>query len=383
VPSRTRRGRAGSATPAAGHAAAPRSRSRSEQLPEEAPGPPSERPPGPADEASPAQGPVAPANRHHGPGPLPRGLLAGAAALLGAWSATTVLDRVGLDRLDLLLVGLATTAPATVVLAVPVVTAAVRRRRWITAAVAAAAGLLPWLFVLGYAVPGPPADAAAAPVRAMLVDADRGGADPPSLVATVLEQGVDVLVVTGLSSSMAHDLTVAGLDGHLRPRWVDVPTDGSPAGTGLWSRADVTGIEPVRGTTTPAVRALLQGKAPLTLVAGRAASPQDVGVARWRADLDVLGGAARSPGPVAVLGNLDATPWQPEFRRLTGSGLSDAADAAGRGLRSTWPSWSPVPLLPVDHVLVGGGVDARDVETIPLAGTDHRALVVTLLVPPG
>jgi len=83
-----------------------------------------------------------------------------------------------------------------------------------------------------------------------------------------------------------------------------------------------------------------------------------------------------------LVGDLNATPWNEQFRRLQkASGLSDAADVLGKGLRPTWPVWSPMPLSPVDHVLVGGGVGVRSVGTATVPGSNHRALVVEVTPP--
>ncbi len=304
------------------------------------------------------------------------------ALLLAAWSATCLFDEVGQARVDVLLVLLAATSPYLALAAVPVVTLALRGRRWTSAAAGLVGGLLPWVFVLGYAAPAPQEEPRGPAVRTMIVNGHVGEADPAAVVQAVRDHAVDLLVVTELSGLLAHELTAQGLDAQLRPRWVQVP-DQAQAGIGLWSRYDVGAVEEVAGTAWPALRTRVEtGRGAVTLVAGHAVPPLP-DVARWRADLRALGDAARVQGPVVLLGNLNATPWHPEFRRLAGDGLDDAADAAGRGLRSTWPSGSPVPLLPLDHALVGGGVGAEEVETIPLGGTDHRALLTTLTLPGG
>jgi endonuclease/exonuclease/phosphatase (EEP) superfamily protein YafD len=121
-------------------------------------------------------------------------------------------------------------------------------------------------------------------------------------------------------------------------------------------------------------------RTPVTLVAGHAVQPSAGGLERWRTDLASFAAAARIPGPVLVLADLNATPWQPQFRRLVSGRLHDAADVLGRGLRPTWPSWTPLPLLPADHALVAGaGVTGLDL--LPVQGSDHRALCVALAVP--
>jgi endonuclease/exonuclease/phosphatase family metal-dependent hydrolase len=307
-----------------------------------------------------------------------------AALVLAVWAATCFVDRPGPGMLDELLVVAATLSPFIAVVAIPLVTFTLRGRHWVSAAITLVAALLPWLFVLSYA--SPTGTAATGPeIRAMVLTAHDGAADAPSIVHAVREHGVDVLVVTELSGLLAHELTEHGLDAALRPRWVSVPDDahgGTRAGIGMWSRFPVTSTHQVPGTTWPAVRAQLDtGQGTFTLIGGHAVPPVPDGAARWRADLAALSDAAQTPGPVLLLANLNATPWHPAFRKITRTGLTDAADAAGRGLRSTWPSALPISLIPLDHALVGGGIAVRSVDTIPVAGTDHRALLATLRLP--
>jgi hypothetical protein len=294
---------------------------------------------------------------------------------------TCLLDGVHPELLDRLVVAAAAVSPLTVVVAIPVVALAVRARLWITAGVAAVVVLVPWVFVLGYVSSSGAVPADGVRISVMLLDADGAGADAPSVAAAVARQPVDVLVVTEASSLLTHRLTTAGLDPRLVPRWASLPADSVSGGLCVYSRYRVTNAEPLDGTRWPAVRITLDtGRGPVAVVAGHA-SPPGRGTRAWRADLAVLGASARLPGPSVLVATLDADGQQPAFRRLAGSGLRDAPAVLGRGVRPTWPSWSPLPLLPLDHVLVGGGVGVRSVGTLAVAGTSHLALVADLVVP--
>jgi endonuclease/exonuclease/phosphatase family metal-dependent hydrolase len=83
--------------------------------------------------------------------------------------------------------------------------------------------------------------------------------------------------------------------------------------------------------------------------------------------------------PRALVGDLNATPRWPVYRRLvrrfTDAALLAAAQDGGRVGR-TWGPWPGAPrLFRIDHVLVTGlAVAAAQVVTIP--GSDHSALVV-------
>jgi endonuclease/exonuclease/phosphatase (EEP) superfamily protein YafD len=286
-----------------------------------------------------------------------------------------------------LLAAAASMSPLATAGAVLVTTLALRGRRWITGGLAIAAGLLPWIFVLPYAVPAPTTHHPVTVVRVLVVNAQTGHAEPKDISALVRDQSVDLLVVTELTSRMAHDLTVEGLDGRLIARWVSVPPltaagAAEQSGLGLWSRLPMSGFTKVPGTHWPAVRAALEtGHGRLTVVAGHAVPPTVASGGIWTADLAALHEAARGLGPVTVVGGLNGTPWNAQFRTAAGNGLHDAGDVLGRGIRPTWPSWLGIPLLPLDHSLVGGGVGVQSLTGAKIDGTDHRALMVTLLVP--
>jgi endonuclease/exonuclease/phosphatase family metal-dependent hydrolase len=85
-----------------------------------------------------------------------------------------------------------------------------------------------------------------------------------------------------------------------------------------------------------------------------------------------------------LVGDLNATPLWPVYRRLA-LHLTDAAVAAarhhGRPVQRTWGPWPKAPrLLRIDHALVHG-VAVADFQVMPLAGGDHSAIVVDIAAP--
>jgi endonuclease/exonuclease/phosphatase (EEP) superfamily protein YafD len=318
----------------------------------------------------PAQRPVEPpARRRRGKAVI----LPLCALLLAGWAVTCLVDVP-----NPVLVGLATVCPAVGVLAIPVIAVAVHRRRLITAGIAAAAAVLPWVIVAGYGAGGPGAAPARNDlgVRVLMVSAQEGHADAAQIVDAARSHQADVVVVTELTGTLAHDLTVNGIGATLNPSWVNV--DGPAAGgIGVWSRFDTRSVTPLNGMRWPASLIVLDTSAgPVTLLAAHVSPPSVGDARRWREDLRVIGDAGGGDQPRLVVGDLNATAWHAAFRGLSASGLRDAADVLGRGLRNTWPQWAPVPLAALDHVLVGGGVGVRSVETLTIDGTDHRGLLV-------
>jgi endonuclease/exonuclease/phosphatase (EEP) superfamily protein YafD len=85
-----------------------------------------------------------------------------------------------------------------------------------------------------------------------------------------------------------------------------------------------------------------------------------------------------------VIGDFNATPLWPVYRRLAAH-LTDAALVAarrhGRSVRPTWGPWPGAPrLLRIDHAFVHGVV-VEDFQVLPVAGGDHSAIVVDLIAP--
>jgi endonuclease/exonuclease/phosphatase (EEP) superfamily protein YafD len=302
--------------------------------------------------------------------------------LLLGWALATLVGDVRWGPLSILPVGLASMSPLIAVPALIVVTLAARRRSWVSVVLAAVAAVLPWTFMIGYVVPAPAPRGPTVPLRALLVTAHDGAADAAEITAAARSQGADLVVVTELSSGLAHDLTTTGLARQLSPRYVSVSETGpADAGIAIYSRYPVDDVQPLVGTQWPAVRArVVVGSTPVTVVAGHSGRPAIDHLDAWRRDLRTFGAAARVKGPVLVLANLNATPWHPQFRQLVSGRLHDAADVLGRGLRPTWPAWSAVPLLPTDHALVAG-LGVTSLGTVVISGTDHRALSVEVQLP--
>lgn len=90
-------------------------------------------------------------------------------------------------------------------------------------------------------------------------------------------------------------------------------------------------------------------------------------------------GACLAGDPVVLVGDLNAVPGSRPYRRMRSAGLRDPRRWVGvYGL--TWPTgggWPWVPLLRLDHVLIGAA-PVRLVQTMRVPDTDHKALVVAI-----
>jgi endonuclease/exonuclease/phosphatase (EEP) superfamily protein YafD len=85
--------------------------------------------------------------------------------------------------------------------------------------------------------------------------------------------------------------------------------------------------------------------------------------------------------PAIVAGDLNTTPWSRALRQSAARGLRRATRLA-----PTWPVWpllpSPVPLIPIDHVLATAHWSVRDSARGPRFGSDHRPVFVSLSLEP-
>ena len=347
-----------------------------EPPPAQEPPPPSREPPPPSavrpDELKRDEHP----RRPHRPRPFTL-LLYLAATVPLAWAVACFVD-TGQPAVA----ALTAVAPLLSVVAMPVLALAVAGRRVIPAVACVAAAIVPWALVTGSAVagPGPTSGTNRHLLRVMTVDGAAGRASAPTIVRATRRFGVDAVVVTGLSSGLAHDLTLAGITSLVQPRWVSIPA-GSTVGAGLWTRQPISKATPVPGVRSPSASTQLTTAAgPISVVVAHSGGPALVPRRGWRADLRALGAAAPT-GPRVLLGDVGATPWHPAFRALRSDGWYEAADVLGRGLRPTWPAWGPVPFSPLDQVMVGGGLGVSRADTITIPGTSHRALLVTIVLP--
>ena len=310
------------------------------------------------------------------------------ALLLLLWAATTLVpaDGLGGDTRATAVAALAATAPVITLLAIVLITLALRRRRFETVVITALAALLPWVTQAAGLLGDQPNIAEATDLRVMVINAGDGRASAQDIVAAVTGNAIQVLVVTELTNELAHDLTTAGLNKSVTAAWVALP--GQPgvatedgAGMGVWTSVPVESTDDVPGTSWPA-RRLTLADPKVTLVAGHVVNPLPFNGSRWANDLRALRNAGRSAGrPTVVLGNLNATSWHADLRAFHSAGLPDAVAVLGGGPLPTWPSWSPVALLQLDHVMVSRDIAVPSTGTVAIDGSDHRGLLASLRIP--
>jgi endonuclease/exonuclease/phosphatase family metal-dependent hydrolase len=215
-----------------------------------------------------------------------------------------------------------------------------------------------------------------------------GGADPAAFVRLIEDLAADVVAVQELGRGQAVALAAALPFGRLEPGWA-----GGRLGLARRSPGPVTRVPlPSRDGYATEVRLVRgDGRAErveilnVHIVAPHLSPPWRT-FRRRRAQVRALGTYLETAPkrPRVLVGDLNATPLWPVYRSLTRR-LRDAALEASRDNRSrpapTWGPWPGAPrLLRIDHALVNG-LAVHAVRVVPVAGSDHSALVVDLSLP--
>ena len=188
---------------------------------------------------------------------------------------------------------------------------------------------------------------------------------------------VDVAVISELTPSAAS--TLNPLVKKRLPHQAG-QAEGGASGTVVLSRWALG--EPTRlPITLGAWRMSVAAPRPFEVVAVHTSQPLS-DVDRWRTDFKVLRGLEVS-GPAVMAGDFNATHDHRSFRRLLAAGWRDGAEQANVGWQPTWPHerMLRVPVLSIDHVLTRGGLAVGSMQGRRVTGSDHRALVATLVTP--
>jgi endonuclease/exonuclease/phosphatase (EEP) superfamily protein YafD len=126
---------------------------------------------------------------------------------------------------------------------------------------------------------------------------------------------------------------------------------------------------------------------PFFMLQTHAVSPRSRG--RWSTGNDLVARLAQRVRmdleplrlPIILACDLNSPPSGWRSRRL----VSDCSLRRAKPLRipaGTFPSWLPWPLtIPIDDVFVSPGVTVRSWRSIAIPGSDHRGVIVELLVP--
>ena len=270
-------------------------------------------------------------------------------------------------------------------LAVAVVAALLLRRR-APALVALALTVVLAAFVAPRALGGPSRAEGGGGPRLKVLTANLYG-EPraaAAIVGVVRRERPDVLSLQEVTPRVAAALEAAGLPRLLPERIQDVRE--SASGSAVYARLPLARGKVEGGRAAPVVARLRpRGAPPVDLLSVHPRAPlKESDLDNWRAGLRALP-PATPRGAVRILaGDFNATLDHAELRRVLDHGYEDAADEVGHGLRATWPSDRRFPPpVTIDHVLADERCGVRDVRVLPVAGSDHRAVLAELELPRG
>jgi endonuclease/exonuclease/phosphatase family metal-dependent hydrolase len=221
-------------------------------------------------------------------------------------------------------------------------------------------------------------DGDVAALRVVTSNALRSNRRADAWAAAVLALEPDVLCVQEVTAVVDGALARAGVAEALPGGCAEVRK--LSAGTGVWTRLPVEATElTVAGYVLAAVR--LAVGAGVTVASIHTVAPAKPRQGRrWRGSFDAIAGyVARTPGPLVVAGDWNATLAHTPLRTLLDGGrLRDAHLDAGRAHAATWPARWPRALL--DRVLVSDEIAVRAVSEHRVPGSDHRAVAADLVV---
>jgi endonuclease/exonuclease/phosphatase (EEP) superfamily protein YafD len=230
-------------------------------------------------------------------------------------------------------------------------------------------------------------DSNAVRVRMMTINMRFGGADPHAL-ARIADENADIVTVQELTPEAVRGLAAAGMSDTFPYQALEARRQAS--GVGIYSRYPITESTRIDGYGLGLVNAhvRVEGTRHDTSVASvHFAAPWPQPIAGWRYDIaafpETLAELAAQSGtaPILVGGDFNSTIDMRPFRQLLTNGYRDGAEQAGAGRTFTYPSNRRFPpIIGIDHVLTRN-CTAVSMRTVEIAGTDHRALLATVMVP--
>lgn len=243
-------------------------------------------------------------------------------------------------------------------------------------------GFLNGLYVLPYyrAPLVPPAGSESSSIRLLLANVQTSNTEHELVMELVRREDPDIIALLEVDQRWLDSIAV--LKGSY-PYFVEEPRSDN-FGIAVLSRVPLKalGLVSYGSADVPSVegRFLLGGQEVL-FVATHPVPPIGTQMFRWRNEGLRELAAVAAAAPLCVLaGDLNSTPWSPDYREFEQeSGLGNAR--RGFGVLPTWPVALGPLGIPLDHCLVSEAIVVTSVRCGPGIGGDHRPLLVDLRLP--
>lgn len=212
---------------------------------------------------------------------------------------------------------------------------------------------------------------------------------PELLARTLVEARADVMIITEWNPTFAAAFEAAGGRDAFPHRLCD-ENDHSDYAVCVLSRLPLGAGSTMRhiGQLTLADASVRAGERTLHIIGLNPTAVVDPdGFDEWAKQIDTLIDALPSlDRPLALAGDLNSTQFRPEYKRLLDAGLTDAHDALGKGLTTSFKLSAdgalaaPGSVVRLDHALLSEGVQALRTEDLEACGSDHLPFRLTLAV---
>lgn len=219
------------------------------------------------------------------------------------------------------------------------------------------------------------------PITLLHANVRRTNTDPTRFIALVEHERPDLLVMQEATSTWLASLDAIRAS---YPYRVEEPRD-DPFGIALFSkfpldRTAVIASDPL-GFPDIVARAIVGGQR-LNIISSHPMPPtSSANYGARNLQLDAVARlAARTPGPLVVIGDLNITMWSNHYRKFEDvSGLTSARQ--GFGIAPTWPLFFFPAMIPIDHCLVSEDVYVDDLAAAKPMGSDHLPLLCRISLP--
>ena len=206
---------------------------------------------------------------------------------------------------------------------------------------------------------------------------------PNAAARRLVESHADVLVLVEVANSMQRALERAGIN-RSYPHQLKAVASQNGTNDGIYSRLPLTQKTLIHDVLNelPAATVTRGGRS-LRIIAVHIDGPLH-GRTQWQAELSDLTAVTRAQsGPLAIIGDFNATRWNPPFRDLLAAHLTDAHESRGQGLSRSWPVLGSAfstfgPLMRLDHALTNSGAVATRVRDLEIPGSDHLGFEVRI-----